>query len=107
MFCAQCGKEAAPAANYCSHCGAALSPPPPRPVRKLYRSRTDRKIAGVCAGIAEYLDIDPTLVRLVWVATVLFLCGGVVGYLIAWIVLPEEPLFMPATIQTAPAGRTP
>jgi phage shock protein C len=76
-------------------------------VKKLYRSRTDRKVAGVCAGIAEYLDIDPTLVRLIWVATVLFAGGGVLGYLIAWIVLPEEPLLVPApaqNIQTTSSG---
>ena len=96
MFCPQCGREAANGANYCSHCGTSICPPPPRPVKKLYRSRTDRKVAGVCAGIADYLDIDPTLVRLIWVATVLFAGGGILGYLIAWIVLPEEPLFVPA-----------
>jgi phage shock protein C len=100
MFCGQCGREATLAANYCSHCGAVLSPPPPRPVKKLYRSRTDRRIAGVCAGVAAYLDIDPTLVRLIWVATVLFAGGGVLGYLIAWIVLPEEPVFAPAAVQS-------
>lgn len=80
-------------------------PPPARPVRKLYRSRTDRKVAGVCAGIAAYLDIDPTLVRLIWVATVLFAGGGILGYLIAWIVLPEEPLWLPAPAESAETAR--
>jgi phage shock protein C len=107
MFCAQCGREVAASANYCSHCGTAVSPPPPRPAKKLYRSRTDQKIAGVCAGIAHYLDIDPTLVRLIWVAMVLFAGGGVLAYLIAWIVIDEEPAFVPAPAQgpqTAPSG---
>ena len=107
MFCPQCGREAASGANYCSHCGTSIFPPPPRPVKKLYRSRTDRKVAGVCAGIGEYLDIDPTLIRLIWVATVLFAGGGILGYVIAWIVLPEEPLFVPApaqSVQTASSG---
>lgn len=105
MFCAQCGREVAASANYCSYCGTCVLPPPPRPVKKLYRSRTDQKIAGVCAGIANYLDIDPTLVRLVWVAMVLFAGGGILAYVIAWIVLDEEPVVVPAqSAQTAPSG---
>jgi phage shock protein C len=61
-------------------------------MKKLYRSRTDKKIAGVCAGIAEYFDIDPTIVRIIFV--ILLLPGGFPGlipYLILWIVIPEEP----------------
>ncbi|HEY6292403.1 MAG TPA: PspC domain-containing protein [Terriglobia bacterium] len=93
MFCPQCGGEYAGSVNYCSQCGAAMSPAPPRPAKKLYLSRTDRKIAGVCGGVAAYLDMDPTLVRLVWVMTSLLAGWGVLGYLVAWIVVPEEPLF--------------
>lgn len=107
MFCGQCGKEVAASANYCSYCGTAVLPSPPRPARKLYRSRTNQKVAGVCAGIGNYLDIDPTLVRLIWVATVLFAGGGILAYLIAWIVLPEEPVFVSMAAQTAPSGPTP
>lgn len=105
MFCPHCGKEQADSLNYCSYCGGAISPPS-RPARKLYRSRTDRKIAGVCAGFAEYLDIDPTLVRLVWVVMVFFGGGGLLGYLIAWIVLPEEPVFVPSSlpVHATPSG---
>ena len=59
--------------------------------KKLYRSKKDRKIAGVCGGIAEYFDIDSNLVRLLTVLT-LFLGGaGVVVYIIAWIIIPETP----------------
>ena len=59
--------------------------------KKLYRSKKDRKIAGVCGGIAEYFDIDSNLVRLLTVLT-LFLGGaGVVTYIIAWIIIPETP----------------
>ncbi|HET7215093.1 MAG TPA: PspC domain-containing protein [Terriglobia bacterium] len=55
------------------------------------RSRTDEKIAGVCGGFAEYLEIDPTLVRLIWLAA-LFLGGwGLIAYIVAWIVMPLEP----------------
>ncbi len=109
MFCPQCGREVAASANYCSYCGSAVLPPPLRPVKKLYRSRTNQKIAGVCAGIANYLDVDPTLVRLIWVAMLLFAGGGLLAYLIAWIVLDEEPLPVAAPVQgaqIAPAGPT-
>lgn len=60
-------------------------------MKKLYRLKSDRKIAGVCSGVAEYLNIDPTLVRLVWL--IAFICGGagLAVYIIAWIVIPESP----------------
>lgn len=60
--------------------------------KRLYRSRFDRMIGGVCGGLANYFDIDPTLVRLAFVALLIFGVGspGLV-YLILWIVMPEEP----------------
>ena len=90
MFCPKCGKEYAEKVNYCCNCGASMFVSQ-GPQKKLTRSRTDKKIAGVCGGIAEYLDMDPTLMRLVWVMMALFVGWGVLGYLIAWIVLPEQP----------------
>lgn len=54
------------------------------------RSRRDKKIAGVCGGFAEYLDLDVTLVRLVWVMLALAGGWGLIGYLVAWLILPEE-----------------
>jgi phage shock protein C len=59
--------------------------------RKLYRSRTDRTIAGVCGGLAEYFSLDPTVVRLVFV--IMFLLGGhgLLVYLILWVLMPEKP----------------
>jgi phage shock protein C len=59
--------------------------------KRLYRSRKDKMIGGVCAGIAHYFDIDPTIVRLL--AVVLLLAGGtaIIAYIIAWIIVPEEP----------------
>ncbi len=61
-------------------------------MKRLYRSIRDRKIAGVCGGLGEYFEIDPTLVRLL--AVVLFLAGGGGGlaYIVAWIIVPEAPL---------------
>lgn len=58
-------------------------------MKKLYRSKKNRIIAGVCGGIGEYLDVDPTLIRLLWV--LLFRQGiGIAGYIIAWVIIPEE-----------------
>ena len=57
--------------------------------KKLYRSQTDRKIAGVCGGIAEYFDIDPTLVRLGWILFLFAGGSGILAYIIAWIVMPD------------------
>jgi len=59
--------------------------------KKLYRSRKDYMIAGVCGGIAEYFDIDSTLVRLLTVLVVPLGGAGVVAYIIAWIVIPKNP----------------
>lgn len=59
--------------------------------KKLCRSRKDYMIAGVCGGIAEYFEIDPTLVRLLAVLVVLLGGAGVVAYIIAWIVIPKNP----------------
>ena len=59
--------------------------------KKLFRSKKDSIIAGVCGGIAEYFDIDSTLVRLL-VILVVFLGGiGVIAYIIAWIIIPPNP----------------
>lgn len=65
--------------------------------KKLYRSRKDKMIGGVAGGLAEYFDVDPTLVRIVFIIT-LFLGGsGVLAYIILWIVVPEEPYIYTST----------
>jgi len=58
-------------------------------VKKLYRSKDDRMIAGVCGGLAAYFKIDATLIRIVFVVIGL-LGGGVLLYLLLWLVIPEE-----------------
>lgn len=63
--------------------------PAPRKPKRLTRSRTDRMIAGVCGGFAEYAGVDVNVVRLALVALSLFVGTGVVLYLIAWVLLPE------------------
>ena len=60
-----------------------------RPAKRLTLSVTDRKIAGVCGGIAEYFNVDPTLVRVITVALALLFGGGLLAYLLAWIIMPE------------------
>ena len=59
--------------------------------KKLYKSNTDKKIAGVCGGIAEYFNIDATLVRLGWVVFSLLGGSGLLAYIIAAIIMPERP----------------
>jgi len=61
--------------------------------KKLYRSKSNRLVAGVCGGIAEYFDIDPTIVRLLWVILSLVSMGvaGILVYLAAWTLIPENP----------------
>lgn len=59
--------------------------------KKLYKSTTDRKLCGVCAGIANYLNIDPTVVRLLW-ALITFVGGaGMIAYIVCALVIPDEP----------------
>lgn len=63
-------------------------------MKRVYRSKVDKKIAGVCGGLANYFDIDPVIVRLLWILF-LFLGGaGIILYIVAWIVIPLEPEFV-------------
>jgi phage shock protein PspC (stress-responsive transcriptional regulator) len=58
---------------------------------KLYRSKKNKIIAGVCGGIGEYFNVDPTLIRLLWLFISILGGSGVLAYIIAWIIIPEEP----------------
>ncbi len=57
--------------------------------KRLVKSRTDRKLCGVCGGFAEYLNLDPTVIRLIWALLVLFAGTGLLAYLIAALIMPE------------------
>ena len=92
MFCPQCGKESSQRVNFCCNCGAPFSVPVAARSGKLARSRGDKKIAGVCGGFAKYFDLDSTLIRFIWLMLVVFGGCGVLAYLIAWIVMPDEPI---------------
>jgi phage shock protein C len=96
MVCVSCQKVIADGSNFCCICGAkqpegAAAPvvPPIIQRKKLVRSLNDRKIAGVCAGIADYFDIDPTIVRVIWLLATLIPGPNIIAYIVLWIVLPE------------------
>jgi phage shock protein C len=107
MFCTKCGTQLDQHARYCSQCGkrtavAALTAEP----RSLMLDKTNKKIAGVCAGFARYLDIDVTLVRVIWLAAFLTAGVGLLAYLAAWIIMPSDrglvTMYNPQTVQVQP-----
>ena len=58
--------------------------------KKLYRSKCDRKLLGICGGIAEYFQIDPTIVRLIWALATVFGFAGLLAYIVCALVIPEK-----------------
>ncbi len=110
MYCSSCGIEIPDTSRYCQQCGVATGnytsrSATPSAGRVFSRPRTDKKIAGVCAGIARYMSIDVTLVRVVML--VLAVCPppvGLIAYLVCWIVMPQDPLFLPPPQQTTAAS---
>ena len=108
MFCSHCGREIAESSNFCPSCGAqqrrATS------YKHLTLSDTDSKIAGVCGGLAEYLNVDPTIVRLIWVALSVVpggVVGGVLAYLLAWIIIPNPQTVAQNSVSTTPIPSEP
>ena len=91
MYCPNCGKEYSQKVNFCCQCGTAMFTPAAAPKKPLTLSRTDKKIAGVCGGFAEYAELDSTIVRIVWLVTAIFSGVGFIAYLVAWIVMPQPP----------------
>lgn len=99
MYCNACGTTISDQARYCSNCGRAVAHPHCAP--KLMRSRTDRKIAGVCSALSEHLGLDTSLVRILWVFLT-FASGffpGFIAYILAWIIIPEEHALPPVVVQ--------
>ena len=94
MYCNYCGKVIQDDAQHCAYCGKHVAGVVAR--QRLVRPRYGRKIAGVCLGFAEYFNLDVTLIRIVW--AVCAICGGIglIPYVVAWIVMPEEPLALAA-----------
>ncbi|HTX87362.1 MAG TPA: PspC domain-containing protein [Bacteroidales bacterium] len=69
--------------------------------KRFYRNGTDKVIAGVCTGLGEYFEMDPILVRLIFVVLALVGGGGVLLYIILWIVTPEKPILNPQILNSA------
>jgi len=116
MFCTNCRRQIAEYSNFCYFCGtrqAEVAPPRyvvPGP-RRLTRSSTDSRIAGVCGGLAEYMEVDSGVVRIVYalltIATGFFF--GILAYVVAWLVLPlaPAPFVMVSPQPSAGPGPTP
>ncbi len=105
MICGHCQREIADHSNFCYFCGARQhTAQTARSARRLMRSATDKKLAGICGGLGEYFEVDSTLVRLIWVLVVVFtgIFPGVIVYLLAWLIMPEAPQPVP---QEVPASQ--
>jgi phage shock protein PspC (stress-responsive transcriptional regulator) len=113
MLCPNCQKEIAEGSRFCYNCGAKLTNAPAStpasapaaapPQKRLMRSSRDKKIAGVCAGLADYFDLDPTIVRVVWLLAIFFAGTGFLIYIILWIALPLAPPDVPAAVPVTTA----
>lgn len=60
-------------------------------MKRLYKSQTNKMICGVCGGVAEYLNVDPTIIRLIWAVLILAVGTGLLAYILAAIIMPEDP----------------
>ena len=60
-------------------------------MKKLYKDKKNAKLSGVCAGVAKYFDMDPTIIRLIWVFVTLVGGSGLIAYVVCAIVMPDEP----------------
>jgi phage shock protein C len=93
MMCSHCQRDISDSSNFCSYCGARQRPTGVS--RRLMRSAVDSKLGGVCGGIGEYFDVDPTMVRLLWAVLSVVpgaFVGGVLAYILAWAIVPKAPL---------------
>ncbi len=102
MYCNACGKAIAEDGRFCSYCGNVVGIPPTP--KKLMRCRAEKKIVGVCAGLAQYFDLDISLVRILcfFIALASGVLPGVVTYLLAWIIIPREPELKPVVAAQQP-----
>ncbi len=94
MNCAGCARDIDDDSAYCAYCGAAQQGEGAETTRtrRLERSATDRQIAGVCGGLAVYLGLDSTLVRILWIVLSIIpgaILFGLIAYVAAWMIIPE------------------
>lgn len=99
MYCTNCGTQMAATDRFCAHCGKGAGAPQPGSSSTPFTAASDhtldrdianKKIAGVCAGIARHFGWDITLVRVAFLACVLLHGIGLIGYLIAWVCMPRD-----------------
>ncbi|MBV9266030.1 MAG: PspC domain-containing protein [Acidobacteriaceae bacterium] len=105
MYCSACGVQMPDEFRFCSSCGAPAGSAAGRtagPQLPLRRSRADKKIAGVCAGLAQYLNVDVTLMRVLVLCAAIWGGVGLIFYIICWIVMPQEPLLLPPPAPSSP-----
>ena len=99
MYCTRCGGQLESTARFCPACGTATPSAPAGAIavaHRLSRPVYDKKIAGVCAGFARYFGVDVTLVRILWLVLVFWPVPiGLIAYIVAWIVMPRDPLALP------------
>ena len=108
VYCRKCGKTMAEDARFCSACGTATGTGPavPPQFRPLLRPRAGRMIAGICQGLANRYDWDINLVRVITVilGVVVFPLPEI-AYVIGWILITEEPLYLPSNVQYTPPAQ--
>jgi phage shock protein C len=91
MYCTKCGVELRNDDCFCSRCGARTGiGRVETPGRQLMLDKRNKKVAGVCAGFARYLEVDLILVRVVWLAVAVCTGIGFIAYLAAWMIMPSD-----------------
>lgn len=91
MTCPRCHRDVSPDAAFCPACGASQSDTSSGTTSRLVRVPSEQRVAGVCAGLADYLDVDVTLMRALWLALSIVpgaIVGGLLAYALAWMVMP-------------------
>ena len=100
MYCSNCGKSIGDSSVFCQFCGARVAQGSPFAMpsakRPFARYSNDKKIAGVCGGVARYFDLDSSLVRAIWLLCVLMAGTGLVVYVVLWFAMPLDPPEYPA-----------
>jgi phage shock protein C len=105
MYCSNCGRKLEDEARFCSQCGTPR-PDVYRPAGLTYdrqplRRTQDKKIAGICGGVARYFDIDVTLVRIVWLLAAIFPpVPGIIAYIVCWIAMPMDSPPAPSPVNS-------
>lgn len=98
MFCTRCGSECREDDRFCSRCGTRTGVGEAASAGKpLLLDKRNKKIAGVCAGFARYLEVDVILVRVIWLCVALTAGIGVLAYFAAWIIMPSDSDQLPQT----------